>query len=97
MNNNQIELDENGLLVFKHKTNKRLFLERTYRWVDRLVLIDETEGIQIIDSYKFSTYELSAWESMTKSEYELIEKKYKEVYERIDKESKRNPSCPPIR
>ena len=44
------ELNEHGLLVFKHKTNKRLFLQKTYRWVDRLILLDETEGRQIIDS-----------------------------------------------
>lgn len=37
------ELNAFGKLVFKHKTNKRLFLVRAYRWNDCLVLLDETD------------------------------------------------------
>jgi hypothetical protein len=73
------ELNEHGLLVFKHKTNKRLFLQRSYRCVDRLTLIDETEGRQIIDEFKFSTFDLSAWSSITKEEYDRVESNYKEI------------------
>lgn len=74
-------LNEHGLLVFKHKTNKRLFLERTYHWVDIIILIDETEGRQVIDSYKYSTYDTGAWELMTKEEYNKVVRNYKEIYE----------------
>jgi hypothetical protein len=78
---NPFELNEYGLLVFKHKTNKRLFLQKAYRWVDRLILIDETEGRQIIDSHPYSTYNLSAWEPVTKEEYAKVKSKYKEIYD----------------
>ena len=75
------ELDEHGLLVFKHKTNKRLFLERTYRWVDRLTLIDETDGRQIIMDFAFSTFEFYAWEAITPKEYSKVKAKYREIYD----------------
>jgi hypothetical protein len=80
MKTKEIELNEDGKLVFKHKTNKRLFLERSYRWVDRLTLLDETEERQVIDSYKYSTYDLGAWEPMTKEEYDSVKSCYKEIY-----------------
>jgi len=76
-------LNEHGLLVFKHKTNKRLFLQKSYSWVDNLILIDETEDRQIIDTYRFSTYDLSAWELITKEEYSKVKSKYLEIYENI--------------
>ena len=67
-----MELNEFGLRVWKHKTNKRLFLRQDYRWVDRLSLIDETEGRQHVDS---------VWEPMTIKEYEKVTSKYQEIYE----------------
>ena len=80
----EIELTEHGLLVFKHKTNKRLFLERTYRWVDILTLLDETDGRQIIDQFKYSTFDLSAWEPMTKEEFDSVKRCYKEIYGEVE-------------
>jgi hypothetical protein len=76
----EIELNEHGKLVFKHKTNKRLFLDRSYRWVDRLILLDETDGRQVIDEFKYSTFDLSAWEPMTKEEFDSVKSSYKEIY-----------------
>ena len=76
----EIELTEYGKLVFKHKTNKRLFLERTYRWIDNMVLLDETESRQIIDSFKYSTFDFGAWTPMTKEEYDSVKACYKEIY-----------------
>lgn len=75
------ELNDRGLLVFKHKTNKRLFLHRPYRWVDRLILLDETEGRQIIDQYRYSTYNLNAWEAMTPEEYSKVKTKFIDIYD----------------
>jgi hypothetical protein len=77
---NPAELNEFGLLLFKHKTNKRLFLVKSYRWVDQLTLLDETESRQIIDTYKFSTYNLSAWSPVTKEEYAKVEEKFRDIY-----------------
>ena len=78
---NKHELNEYGLRVWKHKTNKRLFLQQSYRWKDILVLLDETEGRQIIDQFKVSTFEFSAWTPMTKEEYDSVKSKYIEIYE----------------
>jgi hypothetical protein len=75
-----MELNEHGMKVWKHKTNKRLFLQQSYSWKDDLILLDETEGRQIVDSYKSSTYDFSAWEPMTKEEYDLVVSNYKEIY-----------------
>lgn len=78
---NFIELDDRGLLVFKHKTNKRLFLYKPYRWSDRFILLDETEGRQAIDEFKYSTYDLGAWEAMTPEEYSKVKSKFRDIYE----------------
>lgn len=76
-----IELNEDGLVIWKHKTNKRLFLQQSYRWKDRLLLIDETEGRQVIDTFKASTFDYGAWESMTVEEYKRVKAKFREIYE----------------
>lgn len=74
------ELNEYGLRVWKHKSNKRLFLEQSYRWVDRLTLIDETEDRQIIMDFYASTFDYYAWKPMTKSEFDSVKSAYKEIY-----------------
>jgi hypothetical protein len=76
-----MELNKHGMRVWKHKTNKRLFLQQSYSWVDRLTLIDETEGRQIIMDFKASDFDYSAWESMTQQEFDSVESKYKEIYQ----------------
>jgi hypothetical protein len=78
-----MELNEYGLKVWKHKTNKRLFLFQSYRWKDSLTLLDETENRQVIDQYKASTYDYGAWEPMTQEEYNSIKRYYKEIYDTI--------------
>ncbi len=75
-----IELNEYGLAVWKHKTNKRLFLQRSYRWKDSLMLLDETESRQIVDSFKASTFYYGAWEPMTVEEYKKVKSNYKDIY-----------------
>ena len=75
-----MELNEFGLRVWKHKTNKRLFLQKSYSWVDRLTLIDETEGRQIIMDFKASDFDYGAWTPMNKEEFDSVASKYKEIY-----------------
>jgi len=75
-----MELNEFGLRVWKHKTNKRLFLQQSYRWKDDVLLIDETEGRQIIDYFKASTFDYDAWEPMTMQEYNSVVSHYKEIW-----------------
>lgn len=76
-----IILNELGRQVWKHKTNKRLFLDKPYSWSDRMALLDETEGRQVVDYFKASTFDFSAWEPMTKKEYDSVKLKYREIYE----------------
>ena len=75
-----MELNEFGMRVWKHKTNRRLFLQQSYRWVDRLTLIDETEGRQIVDCFDASTFDYSAWTPMSKHEFDSVKSCYKEIY-----------------
>lgn len=78
-------LNENGKLVFKHKTNPSLFAERTYDWVDRIIVIDETRGRMVVQDTKFSTFDLSDWKPMTRKEYGFIKRKYKEINKSFEK------------
>lgn len=94
LNNN--ELDNNGLLVFKHKTNKRLFLQRSYRWVDKLDLIDETEGRQHIMSFPSASTDISAWELVTKEEYKKVRRHYKDIYDAVTPEEQINEMFKPV-
>jgi hypothetical protein len=75
-----MELNEHGLKVWKHQTNKRLFLQQSYRWKDRLVLLDETEGRQIVDTFIASTFDYGAWKPMTQEEYDSVKSKFTEIY-----------------
>ena len=75
-----MELNEHGMRVWKHKTNKRLFLQQSYRWKDSLMLLDETEGRQIVDSFQASTFDYGAWEHMTQEEYDSVKSKFTEIY-----------------
>ncbi len=74
-------LSECGLLIWKHKTNKRLFLERGCSCFSRITLVDETTGIrEVIDSFKFSTFDFRNWKLLTKEEYSKVENLYKDIY-----------------
>ena len=64
-----------------YKTNKRLFLQQSYRWKDCLLLLDETEDRQVVDTFKASTFNYGAWEAMTVEEYERVHSSYKEIHE----------------
>jgi len=74
------ELNEYGLQVWKHKTNKRLFLERSYRWSKSIALIDETEGRQVIDTFLFDSFIFDAWSPVTVEEGEKIKRRYRDIY-----------------
>jgi hypothetical protein len=85
-------LTEHGMVVYKHKTNKELFIQRSFHWKDSCSLIHEHyrkdstcetggyEARQHIDSYRFSTYDFGAWELMTKEEFDSVKGSYKEIY-----------------
>jgi hypothetical protein len=75
------ELDEFGKRVWKHKINKRLFLEQSYGWKEHVILIDETEGRQVIDSFDLDTFNFDAWTPMNRDEFNSVKSYYKEIYE----------------
>jgi len=76
-----IELNEFGLAVWRHKTNKNLFVQREYNWVDRVIVLDETETRNIVDDVKFSTFDFSDWIPMTVEEFEKVKRNFKEIYD----------------
>ena len=75
------ELDNFGKRVWKHKTNKRLFLEQSYSWSLRLVMIDEFEHERnVVMSFDVSTFNFDVWEPMTQEEFNSVKSQYKEIY-----------------
>jgi hypothetical protein len=76
-------LNEHGLLVWKHKTNQNLFLQRSYHWVDRITMLDETEGRKIVYDQKFSTFDFTDWELMTMTEFVSVKSNFKEIYDKM--------------
>jgi len=76
-----MELDEFGKRVWKHKTNKRMFLEQTYHWKKTMVLIEEFEDERnIVMSLDIEKTDLSSWMPMTKKEFDSVKRNYKEIY-----------------
>lgn len=79
-------LNEFGKRVWKHATNKKLFLEQAYGWKENLILLDETDGRKIAASYDTeSEVDFFEWEPMTKSEYDSVVSKYCEIYRREER------------
>jgi hypothetical protein len=80
MNTTPIELNEYGDAVWRHRTNKNLFVERSYRWVDRVIVLDETETRRVIEDTEFSTFDFSDWIPVTVEEMKKVKRKFKEIY-----------------
>lgn len=76
-----IELNEFGEAVWRHKTNKNLFVERSYRWCDRVIVLDETEGRLVIDDTKFSTFDFSDWIPVSLDEFRKVKQNFKDIYQ----------------
>ena len=79
--NKPIELNEYGLAVWKNKKNKNLFAQRSYNWVDRIIVLDESQGQRIIEDTRFSTFDFSEWIPMTLEEYGRVKACFNEIYE----------------
>jgi hypothetical protein len=76
-----MELNEFGKRVWKHKTNKRLFLEQSYIWKERLTLIDEFEDERnVVMTFELNSFDFSSWTPMMKEEFDSIKSQYKEIY-----------------
>lgn len=76
-----IELNENGLAVWFHKDHKTLFVERSYKWCDRVIMIDETASRRIVDDTEFSTFDFTDWIPMTVEQFKKVKSNYKEIHD----------------
>lgn len=75
-----IELNEHGMAVWRHKTNKNLFVERSYSWCDTVTVLDETEGRRVMDVGKFSEFDFTDWIPVTVEEFKKVQRNFNEIY-----------------
>jgi len=75
-----IELNEWGMAVWRHKENKNLFVERHYRWCDRVIVLDETETRRVVDDARFSEFDFTDWIPVTVEEYKKVKQFDKDIY-----------------
>jgi len=76
----EFSLDEYGRRVWRHKTDRNQFVERSYHWVDRVVVLDETEGRRITHSGPYSTFDFKDWIPVTVEEFSRVKQKFNEIY-----------------
>ena len=76
-----MELNEFGKKVWKHKTNKWMFLEQSYVWKEGLTLIEEFEDERnVVMTFELKSFDFSSWTPMTKEEFDSVKSQYKEIY-----------------
>ena len=61
-------LNDYGQLEWRLKTNAKILTSRAYYWVNRVILLDETEGRRVIGTTKISDMELDKWEPVKPEE-----------------------------
>ena len=76
-----IELNEYGMAVWFHKENKNLFVERAYKWCDRIIMIDETTSRQVVDDTQFSTFDFTDWIPVTVEQFKTVKSNFKEIHD----------------
>ena len=81
-------LNEYGKAVWQNKYNKQVFAERSYDWVDRLIIIHEINIYDIscpsmirtvIDDTRFSTFNLQDWIPITIKQYQKVKSFYSDI------------------
>lgn len=65
------ELNEHGERIW-YRYGGRLTLEKSYGWVDVLILIDEENNRRVITQFKASTFDFTDWTPMTKEQFKLV-------------------------
>lgn len=78
--NEPIELNEFGLAKWRHKYSKVLFVERHYRWCDRVIVLDESDRRRVVDDTQFSTFNFSDWIPVTVEEHKKVKSFDKDIY-----------------
>ena len=74
-----IELNNNGLLIFQNDAIKQLFAHRAYRWVDRIIFIDESNGRRHIHEQTYSSFKSACWTPITQEEHDSVKNTYNEL------------------
>jgi hypothetical protein len=76
-----IPLNEFGRAVWRHKTDKTLFVERSYDWSDRIIVPQESTSRQVIGDTKFSTFDFTNWIPVKAEEMSRVKSFFKEIYD----------------
>ena len=81
-----IYLNDFGLQVWRHKTNKDLFISTPYSWVDCYSMVDESEGRQVVATFSSVAFkELEhAFTPVTPEEYTKVKRAFKDMYDETD-------------
>ncbi len=79
----EIEVNEHGRLVFRNKTNNDLFAHKPYRWVDRIIVIDEASNRKLVLDTKYSTFDLTDWEPISKEDYDKVVCNFTELNKKL--------------
>ena len=75
----EIELNEHGRLAFQNKAMPYLFAHRAYRWVDRIIFIDESNGRRHVHEQPYSSFSHANWIPVTKEEDKTVISNYDEL------------------
>ena len=62
-------INEFGKRIWSHIT-KPWTADRSYNWVDRIIVIDESNGRRVIEDVHFSTFDLTGWLEWDKEHYD---------------------------
>jgi hypothetical protein len=80
----QIDFNKNwlnryGQVCLINRTNHNIVAERSYHWVNRVTIIDETHDRSVIGDKQISDFDDAEWSIVTVRENEYIKSKISEV------------------
>ena len=78
-NNTEIELNEYGRLAFQNKSMPQLFAHRAFRWLDRIIFIDESNDRKYVHGQTYSSFNDSCWRAITVEEDQSVVSNYNEL------------------
>lgn len=69
-----------GRMVWKHRRDKTLFADKSYSWVDRILIIEEKETRKVVGEMTAKDFDYRDWELMTVDEYAKVKRRFSEIY-----------------
>lgn len=75
----EIELNESGRLAFQNKAMPNLFAHRAFRWVDRILFLDESNGRRVVHTQSYSDFNHAGWRPVTVEEDNSVVNNYDEL------------------